>query len=466
VARAARLRGAQTVDAVAMVTRQDANDLRLGRPAGEQAAVPLVRRLLSQGLLLTMRVGVAGAKALLAFYTARFLSLADLGVYGLLIAGTTIVPAVAGFGMTDWIARKIVDLPRAEAVELIVARLSLTVCVHLCVQPLALGLDLLLGQPIPIELAAMGGLILLLEHIGSESNDLLVARRRVLMSQTLSFLRAAVWPLLVIAIGLLVPSARTLTFMLSVWLIVVAVNALVLLALFWSRMGTLLVPVHIGLLLQQLRGSWVLYVRDLSNMVSIFSDRFIISTVLGLELTGVYTLFWSIANVIYSVVVVGLLLTQVAPLVDAAKRGYAQFSAVKRRIQIELACWIVLLAAGAAIVTPLLLPFLGRPLLQANLAVFWIVLFAMIMRIAADGYGFVLLALQRDRAIAVVAVLSAVTSAAATAVMTSLLGLWGAAVAFAASATAIFIVRYCLTALNGWETSRPTLTQGASHGAR
>ena len=195
MARAARLRGAQTVDAVAMVTRQDANDLRLARPAGERAAVPLVRRLLSQGLLLTMRVGVAGAKALLAFYTARFLSLADLGVYGLLIAGTTIVPAVAGFGMTDWIARKIVDLPRAEAVELIVARLSLTVCVHLCVQPLALGLDLLLGQPIPIELAAIGGLILLLEHIGSESNDLLVARRRVLLSQTLSFLRAAVWPL-------------------------------------------------------------------------------------------------------------------------------------------------------------------------------------------------------------------------------------------------------------------------------
>jgi O-antigen/teichoic acid export membrane protein len=449
-----------------MVTQQDANDLPLPRPADERAAAPQVRRLLSQGLLLTMRVGVAGAKALLAFYTARFLSLADLGIYGLLIAGTTIVPAVAGFGMTDWIARKVVDVPRAEAIDLIVARLSLTVCVHLVVQPLAFGLDLLLGQPIPIELVVMGGLILLLEHIGSESNDLLVARRRVLLSQTLSFLRAAVWPLLVITIGLLVPAARTLTFMLTVWLIVVALNALVLLALFYSRTRTFLVPIHLGLLWQQLRGSWVLYVRDLSNMVSIFSDRFIISTMLGLELTGVYTLFWSIANVIYSVVVVGLLLTQVAPLVEAAKRGYAQFNAVKRRIQIELAGWILLLAVGAAIATPLLLPFLERPLLEANLAVFWIVLFAMIMRIAADGYGFALLALQRDRAIAIVAVLSAVTSAAATAVLTSLMGLWGAAVAFAASATAIFIVRFCLTAFNGWPASRSALTLGADHGAR
>ena len=414
-----------------------------------------------------MRVGVAAAKALLAFYTARFLSLADLGIYGLLIAGTTIVPAVAGFGVTDWIARKVVDLPRTEAIELIVARLSLTGAVHFVVQPLAFALDLLLGQPIPIGPAILGGLILLFEHIGSESNDLLVARRHVLLSQTLSFLRAAVWPLLVIAIGLLYPSTRTLTFMLVIWLIVVAVNAVVLLGLLYSRTRTFFIPVHPRMLLRQLRGSWVLYVRDLSNMVSIFSDRFIISTLLGLELTGVYTLFWSIANVIYSVVVVGLLLTQVAPLVEAAKKGLAQFNAVKRRIQVELACWVALLAGGAAIVTPVLLPYLNRPLLQDNIAVFWIVLFAMIMRIAADGYGFALLALQRDRAIAIVAVVSAVTSAAATAVLTASLGLLGAALAFALTGTAIFVVRYWLaTTHDGWETSSPALTQGVGHGAR
>lgn len=449
-----------------MVIRQDANELPPALLGGGETAT-LLRRLLSQGLLLTMRVGVAAAKALLAFYTARFLSLSDLGIYGLLIAGTTIVPAVAGFGMTDWIARKVVDLPRAAAVELIVARLSLTVCVHLVAQPLALAIDLLLGQPIPIALAALGGLILLLEHVGSESNDLLVARRHVLLSQTLSFLRAAVWPLLVIAIGLLYPATRTLTFMLIVWLVVVAVNAVVLVGLFYCRTRTFFVPVHPGMLLQQLRGSWVLYVRDLSNMVSIFSDRFIISTLLGLELTGVYTLFWSIANVIYSVVVVGLLLTQVAPLVEAAKNGLARFSAVKRRIEIELSCWMLLLAGGAAVVTPLLLPYIGRPLLQENVAVFWIVLFAMLMRIAADGYGFALLALQRDRAIAIVAAVSAVTSAAATAVLTSLLGLSGAAVAFACTGTAIFIVRYWLaTRFNDWETLQPAMTHGIPHGPR
>ena len=40
----------------------------------------------------------------------------------------------------------------------------------------------------------------------------------------------------------------------------------------------------------------------------------------------------------------------------------------------------------------------GQPLVEANLPIFWIVLGATLLRVAADGYGFVLLALNRDRA--------------------------------------------------------------------
>jgi O-antigen/teichoic acid export membrane protein len=67
------------------------------------------------------------------------------------------------------------------------------------------------------------------------------------------------------------------------------------------------------------------------------------------------------------------------------------------------------------------------------------------MRMAADFYGLILLALQRDRAIAVVAALNAVFSAAVTAALTVLLGLWGTAIAFALTTTATFIARWWLS---------------------
>lgn len=434
-----------------MATEPEASGSRLA-PSAEPAR-SLRYRLLSQTLLLAMRVCLAASKALLTLYTARFLGLADLGVYGLLIAGTTIVPAVAGFGMLDWISRKLVDLPRHEALDLIAARMGLTLGVHLTVQPVLLAIDLWLGQPIPFHLAVLGGMILLLEHIGSDGYDLMIARRHILLAQVMVFVRGAVWPLLAIGIGLLYPDARTLTCMLFVWLLVLAANALVLLGLFYSRSDTVLVPFRIGLLLHFFRGSWILYVRDLTNLVSLFGDRFIISTVLGLELTGVYTLFWSIANVIHSLAFNGLLQAHVASLFGAARAGHAQLQSVKRRLQIEASAWVVLLSGAAAVATPLLLPFIDRPLLQEHVAVFWIVLLAMIMRIASDGYGLVLLALQRDRAIAIVAVAGAGSSALLTAVLTFFLSLWGAALAFALTTSGTFIARYWLATVVEGTTS-------------
>src|ERR1700691_3445228 len=95
-----------------------------------------VRRLAGQLTLFGLRAAMTGSKFLLALYTARYLSLADLGIYGLLVGGITIVPAVAGLGMTDIIVRQIVDLRVAAALPLIASRQTLTLAIHLAVQPL------------------------------------------------------------------------------------------------------------------------------------------------------------------------------------------------------------------------------------------------------------------------------------------------------------------------------------------
>src|SRR3984957_19891155 len=103
-----------------------ASQSRLHAPAASPAqrrAGPIAkmfdrRRLLTQFLLLANRAVITAAKFLLAVYTARYLGLADLGIYGLLVGGTTIVPAIAGVGMTDWIIRRHDDLPTPQAPQL------------------------------------------------------------------------------------------------------------------------------------------------------------------------------------------------------------------------------------------------------------------------------------------------------------------------------------------------------------
>jgi hypothetical protein len=91
-----------------------------------------------------------------------------------------------------------------------------------------------------------------------------------------------------------------------------------------------------GLSFGNLHRTLPLYVRDMGSVTSMFIDRFLISIFVGLELTGVYTLFWSVANVVHSLAVHGLLQAQLPQIISTAQTGdQSAFHALERRLQIE-----------------------------------------------------------------------------------------------------------------------------------
>jgi O-antigen/teichoic acid export membrane protein len=226
------------------------------------------RRLFGQLTIVTMRAGSTIAKFLLAIYTARFLGLADLGIYGLLVGATTIVPSVLGLGMTDWVVRKIVDLPSSEALPMIASRLGLTLAIHLVAQPFAFAVDILLGEPIPINIALLSGAILLLENLGAQAADLLIARRRIFLAYWLTFLRMGFWPMPVMAIGLLYPQTRTLEFLLLGWLAMLVVSWIILFVMILPERRWRHLRPRVGLVSQELHGSLTLYVKDVTSACS------------------------------------------------------------------------------------------------------------------------------------------------------------------------------------------------------
>ena len=109
--------------------------------------------------------------------------------------------------------------------------------------------------------------------------------------------------------------------MLLGWLAMLVVTWLILLGLVVSKGRWRHARPHWDFLSQNLHGSLTLYVKDVSVSVSAFLDRFFISAFLGLELTGVYTLFWSIANVMHSLAVYGVMQAQLPDLIAAGQSG-------------------------------------------------------------------------------------------------------------------------------------------------
>jgi len=400
-------------------------------------------RTRNQLILFALRAGATASKFLLAIYTAHYLSLSDLGVYGLLVGGTTIVPAIVGLGLTDWVLRRIVDVPTAQALPLVASRSALSFLVHAVGQPLILLGFILAGRPLPLVLALLGGAILLLESLATEIGAALIARRRIFLAHWLGFLRQGFWPLPVIVLGLLVPQTRSLTTLLSMWCAALVLTWVILFALLLQEGRWRHVRLDAHLLLGALRGSLLLYVRDVSSTVSAFADRFLISFFLGLELSGVYSLFWSIANVVHSLVVFGVVQTHVASLIGAAKeRTAVTFRSLERRLQIEAASWALLFAGSLAALTPVLITYLDRPLMQEHLGVLWPILLATLLRVAADGYDFAIYAFNRDRLIALIAVGGALASALLNVVLTPAAGLWGSAFAYVLTSAALLAARF------------------------
>ncbi len=381
-----------------------------------------------------------------------FLGLSELGVFGLLVAATTAAPAIFGFGLGDWTTRAVMGLPGRRAMALVSTRMAFTLAVHAVAQPLFWVGNALAGYPIPAHYALLIAIIVLLEHVATDSHGPLVARGRVMLTSLNLFIRAGLWPMAIIALGLVYPPARTLMWVLGAW-VAGLLTMMVVLAFATLRHGRWRwLGFRWDWLRDALTRSWALYLSALGAVGSLYTDRFIISFFAGLELTGVYVFFWSAANVVHSISVYGTFHPRVPTLVAAAQDG--DFKTFRRRLmrsQAETLAWAILLSTMLWVAVDLFTKYANKPQLSAHSGLFvWIIL-AMLLRILADTYHFVLYALHRDRRIVVVNLAGAATSAVLNALLVSSLAIVGAVTASLVTGSALLASRMVTVAHRGQE---------------
>src|SRR6201999_1242712 len=343
--------------------------------------------LVTPFLLIAIRGLNTVSKFALSLYTARYLGLSDLGIYGLLVAGTTILPAFAGFGTNDWSGRQAARSSLAQVGPLMTTRLCLSVAFNLGLQMIAYATNAIMGAPIPWPVMILFSGVALLEHLSDDAAIMLTYRGHVLLSNVLFFLRAGLWPIGVIAIGLMVPAARTLEVLIAGWLIGLVLMWLMLVAFVTRRGAWAYVRLDRRLITQGIPQSIPFYLKDMSIAANLYLDRFLVSLLLGLELTGVYTFFWSMANVIHNLSLSAIFLPYLSQLVRSARDSMSEFRELLCRVELRTAGFAATLAVGLVVVLPFIIPYLGRPLLSAYMSVFVIVVIATLLRVGVDSYN-------------------------------------------------------------------------------
>jgi O-antigen/teichoic acid export membrane protein len=347
-------------------------------------------------MIMGLRSGTLIAKFALTVYVARFLGLEALGTYGLIVGLAMTVPVATNLSMMLVLSRRAVTQSLPEVTGVLRHYVRIQVVMYAAGLAVALASAVIWDQWL---FAATVVVIVALEQANDDIFTLLNHLRQPRLANLLMLIRYAGWIWPFIALSLLFPSMRDLPTLLGFWiagcLAPIAVFCFVARDWPWRNAAA-----TVGLrpwLIGTLREGRILYVNNIANVLGQYLDRFLVGLFLGLELTGVYVLFWSIGNALSNLI--GTSVTQIAipNLINAHREKTGTYWRMFRALMIETALSSIALVIVGGLMFQFVLPYLNRPIALDWIPAFWLVLLGFVLRNAYEVQGVVFYSQSLDR---------------------------------------------------------------------
>jgi O-antigen/teichoic acid export membrane protein len=328
-----------------------------------------------------LRGGTIALKFGLSFYVARFIGLSELGVYGLVVGATLVLPNFYRAGLTSSIARALLDAEPQHMTPDLRHYLVWTIGCYglsLVVLPLLQGIGAIKTLEINVYIV---WLIVLAEHLAADMTLLLNNLYQTRAANIYGLAQTAIWVIPFIALGLLFPALRSLSALLEFWAVGALLSVLGCATLFshWPWRGAS--PIRRGWFSTNLRAAGYLYFSDLTGTVGQFVDRYLIAALIDVEHAGIYTLFFQLANAVYTLVSSSIVNIHRPRVLSAFQNGDIA-TALKRLhgLQSEAIGSMVALSAMTGVLFHFVAPLLKRPLVLTYLPLLWFTFAATIIK--------------------------------------------------------------------------------------
>lgn len=408
-------------------------------------ALRLGKAVISRAVTTLLRLASLVSKLALTLYMARFLSLADLGSYGLVFGAAMILTVVLGLRIDHVVSRELVRSPQIEIVRKVRDETIFYASNYLV---LALLTSILWAAGF-IEIPWWLIIFTLAITVSDSATNLLhvnlVALERPITATMIFSLSQVLWCAVAILLGLFDENFRTVGTVLTCWL---SGNvAFILLCLFafrglpWGALEG--VSVDFAWLRTAIRGSVLIWLGTVGVMAGSYVDRFVAAKLLSLPDVGVITFYSSLANTVFSLAQAGMIAVS-APALIATYRERAEEGLRReyRRLALQVALFAAAAAIAIAIVVPLVVFLFQRTELTANNTLLWLLLFAAWLRCNAECLFLILYARNQDRAIWAGNLYFVVPALAGSIVLVSFFGLIGVGMSAIASSAFLLGWRY------------------------
>lgn len=314
-------------------------------------------------------------KFLLIFFISRFLSAADVGLYGLVVAAISYTLYFIGFDFYTFSTRDLLKQEKARWGQLLKSQGAFFLIMYCIILPLSLFLFVF--DFLPWSVLAWFFILLVLEHINQELGRFLVIISEQTTASIVLFLRSGAWCIITIALFMLFPNLRSLDIVFLSWIF-----GSILASLFgilkcarnldisgwkeridwgWIKQGLkVVIPFLLGTL--ALRGIYTI-------------DRFWFEYLVSRDILGAYILFIGICGALMSFLDAGVFMYSYPILI---KKHYAYdregfYKELKKltTLTISLSLFFIF---STFIVLPYLLEWIGNPIYSENQSIFWLLL--------------------------------------------------------------------------------------------
>ena len=329
-------------------------------------------RLWRYGALMAIRGSTIVLKFGLSFYVARFIGLGALGTYGLVVGLSLTAPVFVRAGLFTTIARQLVDAePSAMTYDLKHYLVWVGGCYGLLLLliPLLLQIDGLSSLQASVYVIWA---IVLGEHLALDVTLLLNNLNRSEAANLFGLGQSAVWVIPFVAASWLIPSMRSFDALLAFWAVGTFVTLAGVSTLFWEWPWKASRALNLEWYWQRLKASGYLFFSDLIGTVSQFIDRYMIAYFISIEQAGVYTLFFQLANSVFTLISSSIVNVH-RPKIISAFSGHRMQDAASQLRQLQLEAVFVFIGLSLVVggAFQFAAPWINRPAVLLFMPLMW-----------------------------------------------------------------------------------------------
>lgn len=371
------------------------------------------------------------SKAVMTMGLARFLPVADMGLFGLFFATVNFSMYAVGLDFHAFSTRELLKVQGADVARFLRNQGALHLVSYAVALPL-LALLLPAASLLPWELAGWFCVLLVLEHLGQELQRALVTLQRSTLAAVMLFVRQGAWGIGVPLVMAFESAYRSLTTLWIGWTLCEVLGLLLGLwfvrDLAWREAGRQ--PIDWAWIRGGIRGAAPFFVATLALTAMRTIDRYALRYFWNEEAVGVLTFFLFVRNAIQGLVDAGIIFVMQPRIVAARQRGeLAEYGRLLRTLFVSVLAAATGLCLVAALLIGPVLHLIGRPEYTSEMGAFFAVLLLTIVASVSDVPHTALYARHFDRAIIVCALMGLAAALVANVLLVPALGVLGSVLA-------------------------------------